>query len=288
MEAGVETVGTPDAKKERLITFVAEVVDPNTGKTVSGTQSHIIHVTDGYVGITSPYWVDKGAKIPVSGVTLDVESNVRSAKVTLELIQLQWNKVKKLGVDGVFYDEYELKKTLESSKTVSSSNDGKFKTELVPKLGGEYLVRASYTGKNGSTFVSDSYSYVATDSYSMWNSGNNSVTDLTAEKTMMQPGETAIFTLKSPISKGKIFYSVEKDNTILEAQVVDITGNGQKIEVPVLATYIPNVYLRAYLIGRNDPSGLPVYKRALSQIRVLPDSKKLSVEVKAEKLKYLP
>jgi len=288
MEAGVETVGTPDAKKERLITFVAEVFDPNTGKTVSGTQSHIIHVTDGYVGITSPYWVDKGAKIPVSGVTLDVKSNVRSAKVTLELIQLQWNKVKKLGVDGVFYDEYELKKTLESSKIVSSSNDGKFKTELVPKLGGEYLVRASYTGKNGSTFVSDSYSYVATDSYSMWNSGNNSVTDLTAEKTMMQPGETAIFTLKSPISKGKIFYSVEKDNTILEAQVVDITGYGQKIEVPVLATYIPNVYLRAYLIGRNDPSGLPVYKRALSQIRVLPDSKKLSVEVKAEKLKYLP
>lgn len=288
MEAGVEVVGTPDAKKERLVTFVAEVADPNTGKTVAGSNSHIVHVTDGYVGITSPYWVDKGAKIPVNGVTLDVESNVRSAKVKLELIQLQWNMVKKLGVDGVFYDEYEMKKTLEATETVSSSNDGKFKTELVPKLGGEYLIRASYAGKNGAAFVSDSYSYVATDSYSMWNSGNNSVTDLTAEKTMMQPGETAIFTLKSPIASGKIFYSVEKDKTILDTKVVDITGYGQKIEIPVLATYIPNVYVRAYLIGRNDPTGLPVFKRALSQIRVLPDSKKLTVEVKAEKLKYLP
>jgi uncharacterized protein YfaS (alpha-2-macroglobulin family) len=31
-----------------------------------------------------------------------------------------------------------------------------------------------------------------------------------------------------------------------------------------------------------------VFKRALSQIRVLPDSKKLTVEVTAEKPKYLP
>jgi uncharacterized protein YfaS (alpha-2-macroglobulin family) len=287
-EAGVAVVGTPNAKKERLVTFVAEVTDPNTGKVIAGSDSHIVHVTDGYVGVASPYWVDKGAKIPVSGVTLDVDSKVRSAKVKLELIQLQWNKVKKLGVDGVYYDEYEQKKTLEATETVTSSADGKFKTELTPVLGGEYVVRASYSGKNGASYVSDSYSYVATDSYSMWNSGNNTVTDLTAEKTLMQPGETAIFTLKSPISSGKIFYSVEKDNTILDTKVVDITGYGQKIEIPVLKTYIPNVYVRAYLIGRNDPAGLPVFKRALSQIRVLPDSKKLTVEVTAEKPKYLP
>lgn len=105
---------------------------------------------------------------------------------------------------------------------------------------------------------------------------------------MMQPGETAIFTLKSPVATGKLIYSVEKDNTILDTKVVDITGFGQKIEIPVLPSYIPNVYIRAYLIGKPETGGLPVFKRALSQIRVLPDSKKLTVDLTTEKSTYLP
>lgn len=105
---------------------------------------------------------------------------------------------------------------------------------------------------------------------------------------MMQPGETAIFTLKSPISTGKLIYSVEKDNTILDTKVVDITGFGQKIEITVVSSYIPNVYVRAYLIGMPQTGGLPIFKRALSQIRVLPDSKKLTVDLTAEKPTYLP
>lgn len=137
-------------------------------------------------------------------------------------------------------------------------------------------------------YVSDSYSYVSTDAYRIWNTGNNSVTDLTVEKTLTKPGETAVFTLKSPVAKGKIFYSVEKDDRILASKVIDITGYAQKIEIPVDASYIPNVYVRAYIIGRDDSKGLPVFKRALSQIRVLPDSKKLSVGVTPEKPSYLP
>lgn len=77
-----------------------------------------------------------------------MESRPKSADVKLELIRVEWNSVKKLGVDGVFYNDYELAESLEDTEEVSSSKDGRFKVSLKPKNGGEYKIRASYTGKN--------------------------------------------------------------------------------------------------------------------------------------------
>jgi uncharacterized protein YfaS (alpha-2-macroglobulin family) len=38
------------------------------------------------------------------------------------------------------------------------------------------------------------------------------VTDLIADKSILKVGDTANFTLKSPVSSGKLFVTVEKDN----------------------------------------------------------------------------
>ncbi len=275
--------------KERLVSFVAEVTDPNTAKVVAGLSTNVVHITDGYVGVNSAYWVDKNAKVKASGIVLDLDAQPKSgAKVKAQLIHQEWNSVKKLGVDGIFYNEYELQKTLETTETMTSSKDGRFNLEFTPKQGGEYIIRTTYTGANGANYISESFSYVSTDSLSIWNNGNNSVTDLIAEKSILEPGETAVFTLKSPVKTGKIFVAVEKDDQILDAWITDITGYAQKIEVPVQKMHIPNVYVRVYLIGKDDPKGLPVFKRALSQIKVLPDSQKLAIQVTTPKKTYAP
>jgi MG2 domain/Alpha-2-macroglobulin bait region domain len=287
------TADTPEydkvLPKEKIVSYTAQVTDPNTGKTVSATDSTIFHTTDGYVGIQSPYWTTKGEALKVSGIVLDHGAKpMAKSKVTLEYIKTEWLLANKTGVDGYGYDDYTQKKTLAHSEELISGDNGEWRNEWMPTDGGQYILRATYTGKNGKKFVSESYAYVSTDSYMMWNNGNATVTELVGEKALYKPGETAVFTLKTPVNSGKFLVTVEKDDAILDSFVRDVTSFGEKIEIPVKKEYLPNVYVRVYVIGADSTKGLPVYKRALSQFRVATGDQALDVKLTTKKPKYLP
>lgn len=275
--------------KEKIISFTAEVVDPNTGKTVQSTDSTIFHLTDGYIGINSSYWTAKGDSMKTTGIVLDQNADPKPrSKVTVEYIRSEWLLANKTGVDGYGYDNYTRKKTLTQTVQVSSDEAGEWRNEWTPKEGGEYIIRATYTGKNGKSYASETQAYVSTDSYALWNNGNSTVTDLIAEKNLYKPGETAVFTLKTPVNSGKYLVTVEKDDMILDSFVRNITSFGEKIEVPVKKEYLPNVYVRVYAIGYDAAKNLPVYKRALSQFRVATGDQALDVKITTKKPKYLP
>ena len=111
---------------------------------------------------------------------------------------------------------------------------------------------------------------------------------MTADETIVNIGDTAYFTLKSPVKSGKMFISIEKDDAILEAYTRDITSTTERIEVPITEAHIPNIYVKVFLIGQNPDEKLPTYKRALSVVKVTTDSKKLNVTITPEKPRYLP
>lgn len=269
-----------ESNAEKLYTFSVDVRDPMTARTVTNSHTEVLHATDGYIGIKSGYSYAKNSDIPVDGVILDFNANPKKgAKGRLELIKREWKMAKKQGVDGVFYDEYALSETKEKSVDVQTDNEGQFHESLKPASDGEYAIRAVYTGSNGKEYVSVRYAYVESDRALIWNTANNSVTELVAEKGIVKPGETAVFTLKSPVRKGKYFVSIEKDDGLLDSYVRDLDGYSARIEVPIKDAYIPNVYVKVYLIGKDDGAELPVFKRALSGVKVISDSKKLQVEV---------
>ena len=176
----------------------------------------------------------------------------------------------------------------ESEKNVSSDSKGEIQETFTPAGDGEYEVRAMYTGSNKQTFVSSSILYVSGENTTYWNEGNNSVTDLIADKTMMKIGETATFTLKSPVSAGKMLVTIEKDDGILDSFVRNITSTTERIEVPIKESYVPNFYVKVFLLGADTTTKLPVYKRALAVMKVVTDPKKLLVTVTPEKKQYLP
>lgn len=83
-----------------------EVTDPDTGKTVNKSVNQILHATDAYVGIMSPYWNSSKDGVKLDGVVLDYAAKgIPKKTVGLELIKREWKNVKKQGVDGVFYNE---------------------------------------------------------------------------------------------------------------------------------------------------------------------------------------
>lgn len=274
---------------EKIYTYSVEVTDPDTTKTVSNSTSQILHTTDAYVGVKVPYWNPKKDGIKVSGVVLDYGAKGLSGRsVKLELWKREWKEIKKQGVDGIFYNEASIEEKKESEKTLSSDNKGEWSDVLAPKGDGEYEIRALYTGENKQTFTSSSILYVSGESTTYWNEGNNTVTDLIADKTQMKVGETAMFTLKSPVSSGKMLITIEKDDGVLDSFVRDLDSTTPRIEVPIKESYVPNFYVKVFLIGQDAGAKLPTYKRALAVMKVTTDPKKLSVTITPEKKQYLP
>ena len=265
------------------------MTDPDTQKTVSQSISTVLHTTDGYVGLQAPYWISKDAAATIHGVVLDYGAKPMSGKnVQVELLKKEWKNIKKQGVDGIFYNEYSLEKTKQVTFSVSSDANGEWSKDITLSSEGEYEVRAIYTGANGKSFASSRDIFVSGDAYVQWNNGNNTTTDLTAEKTMLKVGDTAKFTLKSPVKSGKMLITVEKDDGILDYMVKDITSYGEPVELPVKASYYPNVYIKIYEIGMEAGNPLPIYKRAMSVIKVITDDKKLTIAITPTKATYLP
>ena len=138
----------------------------------------------------------------------------------------------------------------ESSLSVTSDAKGEFTTKLKTISGGSYEVRAHYTGKNKQTFTSSSWIYVGGPDERYFE-GNNSLTELVADETILRIGDTARFTLQSPVTSGKAFITIEKDDAILDAFTRDLTGASMRIEIPITEKHLPNIYVKVFLIGKN-------------------------------------
>ncbi len=78
-----------------------------------------------------------------------------------------------------------IEKTLVDSKNVTTDTQGEFKQNFISATGGEYEIRAIYTGSNQGAFVSSTSVYVSGDSEQYWYEGNNAITDITPDKTLL-------------------------------------------------------------------------------------------------------
>ena len=118
-----------------------------------------------------------------------------------------------------------LEETLIDTINVMSDSKGEFKQSFSSATGGEYEIRASYTGSNQVAFVSSTTIYASGDGEQYWYEGNNAITDITPDKTLLAVGDRAGFTLKTPMSSGKMLVSIEKDDGILDYFVLSTRRN---------------------------------------------------------------
>ncbi|MEI6673317.1 MAG: hypothetical protein WCL02_08690 [bacterium] len=56
-------------------------------------------------------------------MTLDWDAAIKAnTPVTIKFIKQDWKAIKKQGIDGVFYYDYSLNQTIESTQTVTSDS----------------------------------------------------------------------------------------------------------------------------------------------------------------------
>jgi uncharacterized protein YfaS (alpha-2-macroglobulin family) len=277
-------------------TIEGEVADV-TRQTIAGRATFRVDPAPWYIGVEAPSYfedVSDGLDTQIIAAALD-GLLVPNVKVKVALKRYQWNSVRQSEGDG-FYDwETERKEIPAGEWTITT------KSEPVPlhidlKDGGEYELTATATDAKGRTTSTRTYFYAVGAGYTAWERYDHNRIDLIADKKSYKPGDTARIMIKSPWEQATALLTTEREG-VRTWTPFELTSTQQTITVPVTDKDIPNVFVSVLLLkGRTkkDPGkdgsdpGKPAFRLGYVELTVDDETKRLAVDVKANKEEFRP
>ncbi|HEV7802333.1 MAG TPA: alpha-2-macroglobulin family protein, partial [Burkholderiales bacterium] len=122
-----------------------------------------------------------------------------------------------------------------------------------PRTSGEVVLVARAKDDGGREAFATASVWVQGDDEWWFEPANNDRIDLIAEKKRYEPGETARFQVRMPFRQATVLVTVEREG-VLWQKVVELDGKSPVIDVPILGSYGPNVFVSALALrGRVDP-----------------------------------
>jgi len=249
-----------------------------------------------YVGIhTPPYFANAGTGLDTSFVAVQLDGTAKAGvPITVVLKRIQWNSVRQSQGNG-FY-------TWETERKEVAAGDWSVTTAATPAPlhiplgeGGEYLLIASTSDAEGRSTTTRVWFYAVGSGYTAWERYDHNRIDLVPEKKTLKPGETARIMIKSPWEHATALLTTEREG-VRTSKTFAITSTQQTITVPVSEKDIPNVFVSVVLVkGRTkegiedeaDP-GKPAFRVGYTELKIVDASKKLTVNVKANRDEYRP
>ncbi len=163
--------------------------------------------------------------------------------------------------------------------------------EITLPAAGEYVVRANAHDSEERPVTTEFTLYVEGENEVAWDFRNATQIDLVADKPEYRPGETAHILVKSPYS-GEAIVNVARGTEILRSQRLTLNGNTPTIEVPVLTTDAPNVYVSVILIRGSTASTrkikVPEFRYGIANLTVVDPATKLSIAIAPAKPAFEP
>ena len=148
----------------------------------------------------------------------------------------KWSKEEK-------YPTYEKEKEDFSEMNLVTDNNGEATIKFLPIKDGSYVFTVEATDNQGNIVKKDFYTWVSDKDYSYnYDQYQNQLT-VKSDKTKYKPGETAILAIHSEIPDRDVFLSLERGR-MDRFQIVSLNGKSALVQVPLLATDLPNIYAR--------------------------------------------
>ncbi|HEY0155963.1 MAG TPA: alpha-2-macroglobulin family protein [Thermoanaerobaculia bacterium] len=273
------------------------VVTDITRQQIAGRASARVDPAPWYIGLRRPpFFADapKGIDTEVIAAGLDGLA-VAGVNVKVELKRIQWTSVRQAEGHG-FYDwESERKEVSAGEWNVVT------KTQPVPlhipiTEGGQYLLVARAEDAEGRSTTTRSWFYAVGQGYTAWAREDHNRIELVPEKKTYRPGETARIMIKSPWETATALLTTEREG-VRTWQPFALTSTQQTITVPITEKEIPNVFVSVLLVkGRtkqdagvdgSDP-GKPAFRLGYVELQVEDASKRLTVDVKANRDEFRP
>ncbi|MFL6248828.1 MAG: alpha-2-macroglobulin family protein [Thermoanaerobaculia bacterium] len=285
-----EAAGVPfDYRLEGVVTDV-------TRQQIAGRASMRVDPAPWYIGLRRPpFFAEAGKNIETEVVAAGLDGlAVAGVEVKVELKRIQWTSVRQ-AEGGGFYDwESERKEISAGEWTITT------KTEPVPLSipiaeGGEYVLVAS-AEEDGRSTTTREWFYAVGEGYTAWAREDHNRIELVPEKKTYRPGDTARIMIKSPWETATALLTTEREG-VRTWKPFTLTSTQQTITIPISEKEIPNVYVSVLLVkGRTkkDPEkdgsdpGKPAFRLGYVELKVEDASKRLNVDVKADREEFRP
>ena len=264
----------------------AQVTD-SARRTIDGAASFV--ATRGTIVANADpdrYVYNKGdvAKIRVS--TSDYEGRPVSAKVQLQFVERTWTRKEKKAEDDEYsYPEYEMHERQIAYADVQTDSQGQASHDYTTTEDGNISIK-TVIWENGRPVASIGGYLWVTDRQYAWSDSSyysedyNSI-KLVADKKSYRPGETAHVLAILPTDNAHLLVSTEL-STVMSVQHVSAPGRSIVLDIPIQASYAPNVFLNVSYVKGGD-----MYTS--DQRLVVPArNKMLNLEIISNKKEYKP
>ena len=249
-----------------------------------------------YLGIARPEnsIIRAGAHVPIQCIAVTPEGKPLDhlVDVQIEVIQKRHQTVRVKGAGkSVSFRTTDIDEaigqtsgqTMMPTLTASLWSIPEGKTgEITLPAAGEYVVRANAHDSEGRPVTTEFTLYVEGGNEVAWDFRNAAQIDLVADKPEYRPGETAHILVKSPYS-GEAIVNVARGTEILRSQRLTLNGNTPTVEIPVLATDAPNVYVSVILIRGSTASTrkikVPEFRYGIANLAVVDPATKLRIAI---------
>ena len=264
---------------------------------IANRTSVVVHPAPWYIAVRRPaYFADTAVGTSIDVAAVDLSGNtVVGVPVTVTLTRIQWNSVRRAEGGGFYTWDTEEIRTPAGQWTVTSAASPVTVNVPVPE-GGSYELAARAEGAAGHSTRTEVGFYALGRGYTAWQRYDHNRFDLEPEKKTWKPGETARLMIRSPWETATALLTVEREG-VRRYQQFALTSTQQTVEVPVTADDIPNLFVSVLLVrGRtsNDPGadgddpGKPAFRMGYAEILVEDATKRLAVEVAADRKDYRP
>ena len=230
-------------------------------------------------------------------ISMGLDNTLRAGdETTVTIFRREWMSVRKAGPGNTTYWVSEKRDTEVKSVSLTSKKTP-VDIDFTPSEIGYYLVRATSKDERNNQVISGTSFYVYGDGEFGWTRDGGNELNLQMDSEKYRPGDEAVVMIQSPYDNATALITVERE-TVFEQRVVQVTGSAPTIRIPILDSYMPNVYVNVILMkGRtaynafskhNVDLGKPSFKIGYINLPVSSDQKKLDVTVATRKTEYRP
>ena len=283
---------------------------------IANRASVVVHPAPWYIGLKrSPYFVNQKNGVQTAIVAVGTDGKVvPGVTVDVKLTQVQWHSVRRSEGNGFYAWESERKDVDAGLWTITTTAEPVPLDIKLDKGGYFTLVATAREAGTKRYTVTETSFYALGDGYTAWARFDHNRIELVSDKKGYKPGDTARIMIQSPWEKATALVTVEREGIRSHHQFA-LTSTQQSIPVAITEEEIPNVFVSVLLVkGRtttaptddavasaagsepgnpdvtedlSDP-GKPAFRLGYVELMVEDASKRLTVNVRADKEEYRP
>jgi alpha-2-macroglobulin len=317
--SGAGQIGIDVARPvERTTAMLVEMdyQDAN-GETLTASRAVLLNPAAVRVGIKTDGWLMRDSDLRLKLAAVGVDGKAKSGqRITVSLYSRETLTARRRLIGGFYaYDNQEKVTKLSGGCAVTSDAQGAASCQINAGVSGEVTVVAETADADGNIARSTRTVWLAGEDEWWFGGDNGDRMDLVAEAKDYKAGDTARFQVRMPFREATALVTVEREG-VLSSFVTNLSGKDPVVEVPMPASYAPDVYVSVMAVrgrvggwsvwladqARNlgldgwmgegaKPTALvdlakPGYRIGIAKVNVGWEGHSLAVTVKADKEKY--